>query len=56
MFTTDLLGSCRHDGTLIGGAELNQRAIDDTDFVIELDGVDGQPLIQVLAIGEFDSQ
>ena len=41
-----------HGGTRALGAELGETAEEKGDFLVELDGLDGQPLVEHLALGQ----
>lgn len=40
---------CAHDRAGVLGAKLSQRSIQNRDLVIELNGVDGEPFVEILA-------
>ena len=43
--------SCAHDGAGILGAEFGKCSIENGYFVIEFDGVDGKPFVEIFAGG-----
>ena len=51
-----VLWASRHSGAGFRCTELCQNTIDDIDLVVELNGIDGKPFIQILTGGELDSQ
>lgn len=51
-----VLGSGRHERTRLLGAELGDSAVKHVDLVEEVNGVDGHPLVDVLALGQHDGQ
>ena len=51
-----ILWPCRHGWARFSGAELSQNSIEDINLVVKLDGVDGEPLIQILASGKLHRQ
>ncbi len=44
-----VLGSRGHRRAGFSSAELGQDAVEDVDLVIEFDGVDSEPLVEILA-------
>ena len=46
----------RHCGAGFRCAELLQKSIDDIDLVVELNGIDSKPFIQIFTGRELDSQ
>lgn len=40
---------CAHYRTGVLGAKLSQRSIQNRNLVIELDGIDGEPFVEILA-------
>ena len=51
-----ILWPCRHGWARFSGAELSQNSIEDINLVVKLDGVDSEPLIQILASGKLHRQ
>jgi hypothetical protein len=43
-----------HDGTGLLSAILRQRSIEDRNLIVELNGVDSQPFIEVFSLGQLD--
>ena len=51
-----VLGPRGHRRTRLCSAEFCQYTIEDIDFIVKLDGVDGEPLVQILTRRQLDSQ
>ena len=51
-----VLWTSRHSGAGFRRAKLCQNTIDDIDLVVELNGIDGKPFIQIFTRWELDSQ
>lgn len=49
-----LLVCCLHLGTRLRRAELGYGAVEQVDLVVEVDHVDCEPLVLVLALGQLD--
>ena len=45
-----------HYGTRFLCAVFSQRSVEYRNFVVELDGIDCEPFVEVLALGKLDSE
>lgn len=45
---------CAHDGARLLGAEFGECSVEYGNLVVEFDGVNGEPFIEILPLGEFD--
>lgn len=51
-----VLGSGAHGRTALSCAELHENAVENVDFVVEFDRVDGEPLVQVFTGRQLNSK
>jgi len=51
-----VLGAGGHHRTRLGGAEFGDAAVEQVDLVEEVHRVDGQPLVDVLPLGQLHGQ
>ena len=51
-----VLGSRAHGRAALSGTEFHEDAVQDIDFIVEFDGVNCKPLVEVFSSWEFDGQ